>query len=235
MASDKAKERFTPQTYLCEHCGNRSRMLIVAEYDEIETDEYGWDSGPAWELLRCTGCDNVSLRKTIWHDGMDSEDIKWTIIYPKEGSRAIKGLPAKITSAWTAAQQVRRIDANAFAVLVRRLIEMVAQDQGAQGKTLASKLRDLATKETIPGPLADIAEHIKDFGNIGAHADARDLRENEAALLHELCVAILEYVYAAPELVGRAQAALKKYERDKAAASPKPSPPPQRPAPTPTL
>jgi hypothetical protein len=94
---------------------------------------------------------------------------------------------------------------------------MVVKDQGARGRTLANKLRDLATKETIPSPLADIAEQIRDFGNIGAHADVRDLRQNEAALLHDLCVAILEYVYAAPELVGRAQAALKKYERDKAA------------------
>ncbi|MDB5072079.1 MAG: hypothetical protein JWM87_3190 [Candidatus Eremiobacteraeota bacterium] len=111
---------------------------------------------------------------------------------------------------------------------------MVVKDQGARGRTLANKLRDLATKETIPSPLADIAEHIRDFGNIGAHADVRDLRQNEAALLHDLCVAILEYVYAAPELVGRAQAALKKYERDKAAASPKAPPQPPPPAPTPT-
>lgn len=114
----------------------------------------------------------------------------------------------KIARAWNAAQQVRRIDANAFAVLVRRVLDLVCENRGAQGATLARKLRDLAAKGIIPGPLADIADNARTFGNIGAHADLGDLKQAEAALLDDLCTAVLEYVFAAPLLVTRAQAAL---------------------------
>jgi hypothetical protein len=209
------KERFSRDIVQCRHCRNRGRMQIAAEYDQIERDDrYGYEGGPVWELLRCSACGDVTLRKVSWHDGMESEDIDWRVIYPRDSSGSPKGLPAKIAAAWEAAHEVRRTNANAYAVLARRVMEMVVQDRGASGKDLNDQLRDLATKGTIPGPLADMAHHVRFFGNAGAHADVRDLTQNEAALVHDLCAAVLEYVYTAPRLVARAQGALRKYRDD---------------------
>ncbi|MDP9111310.1 MAG: DUF4145 domain-containing protein [Candidatus Eremiobacteraeota bacterium] len=207
MAGSK-DEKFSRETIKCLHCQNRSRMPIVAEYDDVERGEDGYESGTYWELLRCSACDDVTLRKLVWHEQMEVEDSDWRPIYPSATSGSIEGLPAKIGRAWNAAQQVRRIDANAFAVLVRRVLDLVCEEQGAQGGSLARRLADLAAKGAIPGPLADIASNARTFGNIGAHADLGDLKQNEAALLDDLCTAVLEYVYAAPQLVTRAQAAL---------------------------
>lgn len=83
-------------------------------------------------------------------------------------------------------------DANAFAVLVRRVLDLVCEEQGAIGHTLAIRLRDLASKNVIPGPLADIANNARTFGNVGAHADLGDLKQDEAALADDLRTAVLE-------------------------------------------
>jgi hypothetical protein len=209
MAGTK-EEKFTKETIKCLHCQNRSRMPVVAQYDDVERREDGLEAGTTWEVLRCAACDDVTLRRAFWHEMMDSSEIEWRVIYPSATTGSIEGLPQKIGRAWNAAQQVRRIDANAFAVLVRRVLDLVCEEQGANGHSLAIRLRDLASRGVIPGPLADIANNARSFGNIGAHADLGDLKPDEAALADDLCTAVLEYVYAAPLLVSRAQTALTK-------------------------
>jgi hypothetical protein len=198
----------TRQVVACLHCDNKSRMPIVAEFDDVARDAQGYEAGTYWELLRCDACEKVSLRSVDWHEFM--EEVEWTLLYPQAAVATVDGLPANISRAWASAQRVKRVDANAYAVLVRRVLELVCADNAATGRDLAAKLSDLASKGKIPGPLAAIAHNARNFGNIGAHASLGDLRQSEARLLDELCVAVLEHVYTAPLLVTKAQAALER-------------------------
>ena len=52
----------------------------------------------------------------------------------------------------------RNIDANAFAVLLGRVLELVCVDRNAVGNSLHKKLQDLATKGEIPAKLVDVAQ-----------------------------------------------------------------------------
>jgi Domain of unknown function (DUF4145) len=111
------------------------------------------------------------------------------------------------------------IEAHAFAVLVRRLLEMICLDKGAQGRNLFEQLKFLVQTGVIPRQLIDIANGLRNFGNIGAHAAGVQLSENEVPVIDALCRAILEYVYGAPHLVALAQQTLDKGESERAPES----------------
>ena len=91
---------------------------------------------------------------------------------------------------------------------------MICLDKGAQeGKSLFEQLKWLAETGVIPQQLIHIANGLRNFGNIGAHAAGVQLSDTEVPVIDALCRAILEYVYGAPHLVGVAQETLDKLKR----------------------
>jgi hypothetical protein len=135
-----------------------------------------------------------------WDDPLD--DPCWDSLYPSP-NQTPKALPKRVAKAYEAASRVRNIDPNAFAVLLGRVLDHVCEDRGATGKTLYNCLNDLATKGEIPQKLADMAHRLRDLRNVGAHANLGELTQTEIPILDDLCRAVLEYVYSAPELVAR--------------------------------
>lgn len=146
---------------------------------------------------------------------MESEDeITYDFLYPQE-SKYPKGLPENILNAFIAAEKVKPIDVNAYAILTRRLLELVCLDRGAQMANLAVMLRDLANRNEIPDKLVKVASGLKDFGNIGAHAGIGELSEKEIPIVNALCIAIIEYVYSAPYLASLAEEQLYRIKKPK--------------------
>jgi hypothetical protein len=209
----------------CRNCGNETRMKIVGEFSQVETrtfyfgddkntywgDELDVESGPFWELVLCPACHNISLRRTYFQDG---ETLEEEIVYPTN-NKPIEGLPSKVNIEYKKALKVQNIDSNAFAVLLGRVLDKVCLDKGATGKSLADRLKSLASKNIIPKQLADMALQLKDLRNVGAHADLGNLTPAEVPILHELCRAILEYVYTAPELMRKVQVRIDKLKKKK--------------------
>lgn len=211
MAPDD--KRFSGTTR-CEHCGNSAPMEIVADYSGIRScddhpcSDLSWEAGNVYELLRCPACDGVTLRSYYWHDmAMDPSEIEFKTLYPSGVDRPV-GLPDLLARAFDAAQKVRNIDANAYGVLLGRLLELVCRDRNATGKHLAGKLGDLASKGEIPDKLVGVANGLKDLRNVGAHATLGELSAGEVPILDQLCRAILEYVYSAPFIAQQAETLL---------------------------
>src|SRR5207247_2111793 len=69
-------------------------------------------------------------------------------------NKALLGLPPTIDKAYKAARNVQRIDNNAFAVLLRRVLELVCLDRGATGDNLQQQLKSLARSNEIPDLLS---------------------------------------------------------------------------------
>jgi hypothetical protein len=200
----------------CGHCGNESYGKIVASHDNIRTYDCAgnhYEAGLIWELVLCPNCEEINLRVIDFHTGTEPEIGRRAakILYPPTIESPI-GLPAPIDTAYHAALKARHVDANMFAVLLGKTIEAVCQDRKASGKTLNDQLNDLAKKAEIPSHLAEMAHDIRLFRNIGAHFGAGDLTPDEALLIHDLCRAILEYVYTAPALIEKARLSLKKIQ-----------------------
>lgn len=215
--SDKTK--YT-EVVKCGHCGNRAPMKLLATHSQAdqldEYDNYVGACGEIFELLECPACEKLVLRQYFWQDGMESHEVVHETLYPREG-RIPVGLPEPIHRGYEAALRVRSIDGNAYAVLIGRVVEMVTTDRGATGRYLNDRLKDLASRGEIPAKLVEVAESIKQFRNVGAHATLGDLSPVEAAILEDLCRGLLEYVYSAPYWVAQAEKCLKSCEDKKGA------------------
>jgi hypothetical protein len=205
-----AEQRYI-QNVKCLHCHNTVTMQIVTDYSQVRDHEaHGgsvvWSAGNVYQILKCPACEGVTFQRGFFHDQFPDE---WepVVLYPTEVNK-VDGLSPEIERAYAAALAVKGIEAHAFAVLVRRLLEMICLDKGAQGKTLFEQLNSLAQTGVIPQQLIDIANRLRNFGNIGAHAGGLQLSENEVPVIDALCRAILEYVYGAPHLVRLAQETL---------------------------
>lgn len=198
----------------CRHCGNVSKMEVEgsAYVDESWEDDIhgpGPDQGTHYDILKCPACEKITIVTYFYHEFMDSdEQINYEFLYPQILD-CPTGLPENIFQSYKAAEKVKAIEVNAYAILMRRLLEQVCLDRGAKSGTLASMLTELATKGEIPQKLVKVALGLKDFGNIGAHAGSGDLSVEEIPIVTALCNAILEYLYSAPHLADIAEAKLK--------------------------
>lgn len=202
------------KTVTCGHCNNISKMEIIGSIGDL-VDEMDPEHGPIgqygtyYDVFRCPACEKPNIVSYGWHDGMESEDeLDYEFLYPLDKSIPL-GLPAPILSTYKAAEKVKTIDVNAYAILMRRLLELVCIDRNASGKSLALMLKDLANKNEIPEKLVDVANGLKNFGNIGAHAGSGELSEKEIPIVKALTKAILEYIYSAPYLATVAENKLK--------------------------
>jgi hypothetical protein len=210
-----AEPRFTG-AIKCGHCGNKTAMTIATTFNHVvfSNDETGITMGNSYEILQCPACEKVLLRKTEYEDDQDPDTWSVTILYPT-ASRAIPGLPNEIQREYEAAKLVAATSANAFGVLLGRVLDLVCKDQGADGDSLFERLNDLARKGAIPQRLVDMAHSLRQLRNVGAHADLGSLSTTQVPVLESVCRAILEYVYAAPALLNDVASRVKALESSK--------------------
>ena len=165
----------------CPHCGNIAPMEIAAKYSTVRTysefdDEHclNWDEGEIYRLLCCQGCGKVVLQRDhidTRFEGFEDYDVEaFTTLYPQPDTMP-KVLPRSVKLEYDAALAVKPINANAYAVLLGRVFDIVCEDRKAIGKTLSERLADLAAKGEIPKPLAEMAHGLRQLRNVGAHAD----------------------------------------------------------------
>jgi hypothetical protein len=176
------------------------------------------ESGDIYSILGCPHCSQITIARSYWNEDMESEgELTYHILYPSE-EKIPHGLTDKIKRGYDAAAKVKTIDANAYAVLIRRLLEMVCEDRKAEGGDLYKKLADLARKNEIPSKLVDVAQGLRGLGNVGAHAELGDVTEKEVPILGSLINAILEYIYSAPYLAQLAKERLDELKSAKKSA-----------------
>lgn len=211
MATEK---RFS-SVLTCGHCGNAAPMEIVASYSDItrhrdEATGEPFDTSTTYQILQCPACRAINLRSHFWHEWMDVEEQPdYKLLYPSD-IKVPLGLPRDIEMEFRAASKVKAISANAYGVLIGRVLEMVCADRKATGKFLSHRLSDLAKKGEIPHNLVEVANNLARLRNVGAHFDLGQLTPEEVPILEDLCKAILEYVYSAKFLAHKAEEALKK-------------------------
>jgi len=212
-------EEFTT-ALTCNHCSNVSAMAIKACYSQVKTYESVDDVTPPWEegdtyyLLLCPSCNKVTLMKRYYHsffegDDGDHEALRPVMLYPTK-LKIPEGLPDDINKSYMAALKVRSIDANAYAVLLGRVLDKLCDNRSAQGESLYDKLKYLAEEGEIPLKLSEMAHSLRQLRNVGAHANLGELTPAEIPFLDALCNAVLEYVYSAPLLIQKAQTRFQK-------------------------
>jgi hypothetical protein len=204
----------------CRHCGNKGTMRVLAQARQTEDFEDSadamfplqWEAGNIYYILRCYTCAGITFYQFSVHTGTDPEYIDRSYdqtLYPSEGESP-QGLPVAIQREWDAAIRVRRVNLNAFAVLLGRVLDAICIDHKAEGKFLHHRIEHLASSGKLPPSLKEVAHGLKDLRNFGAHGNLGDLDPKDAPLLESLCRALLIYLYTVPALTLDAQKRLGK-------------------------
>jgi len=142
--ADNRKMDSTDFPVECRHCGNKWTMMILAQARQTEDFDDDrdpmfqeqWEAGHIYHILRCYTCSGITFYQFSVHTGTDPEYIDRSydqILYPVEGETPL-GLPARIQREWDAAMRVRRLNPNAFAVLLGRVLDAICTDHKAEGK-----------------------------------------------------------------------------------------------------
>lgn len=96
----------------------------------------------------------------------------------------------------------------ASALMTRRALELVCDDQGADGATLVQRLRALGSKAVLPEPLLEALDQLRLLGNDAAHVNARTygrVGAEEARLAIDVTKELLKAVYQYGDLLRRLQ------------------------------
>ena len=207
------KEKYFTEEIECTICKNKVHMEVL--YDCIIKSEEQYIKGLIenfeattndlhWQIIRCPACYNSLLREGWWNEIFgDETGPNYSIIYPKQNMqyKKINALPEDIERAYNAAEKVKSIDSNAFAVLLGRVLDKILIEKNANGDTLNNKLNDLAQRGLIPKTITDAAHSIRELRNIGAHANLGELTEEEIPILEDIINVILVYLYSVPDMI----------------------------------
>lgn len=94
----------------------------------------------------------------------------------------------------------------ASAIMVRKTLEEICEDRGAEGPNLYQRLQDLSTKIVIPSELVEAMNELRLLGNDAAHIEARTFEEigtNEIEISIEFTKEILKAIYQYESLLGK--------------------------------
>lgn len=198
----------------CPYCGNRTSVAVLFRHlghEEIYNSEGEFVGvfNVFYFLTECITCSEVCLLCT-WETDEEPQNVsKARLLYPS-ARKLSKEVPEEIRRTYGEAKKVINISPDGFAVLMRKALEYLCQDQGIKEYSLNTMLKELADKGVIPGHFARMTEAIRFIGNIGAHAGAPHINKQEAELIDDFFVAIIEYVYVAPAKIKALEERLKK-------------------------
>src|SRR4030043_1210772 len=114
---------------ICSHCGNRTPHVIKTQTSSRE-EVFDINSEPLGEienyyyLTECKTCNGICLFSD-WEASDNPGDLqKATLLYPTP--RALgEAIPKEIRKSYEEARKVEKISPNAFAVLIRRSLELL--------------------------------------------------------------------------------------------------------------
>jgi hypothetical protein len=219
---------YSSKPILCLHCGNETLLEVVATFNDKETeymyDDYYEAEVPIatfysdYTLYKCPVCSKVTLKSV---DACDQDRdhtgkvIEYeNILYPVQ-TGDLYYVPEKIKKAFESALKTKNVDKVMCALGLRRTLEMLCHDKGAEGRTLYNKLVDLSNKGIIPQVLNEASHLIRDLGNAAAHEEDVQFDVQTINDLIRFTRIILDYVYVIPKELRRLQTQFKIEEKDK--------------------
>jgi hypothetical protein len=94
----------------------------------------------------------------------------------------------------------------AAAIMVRKALEELCRERGAQGKDLKERIRDLGTKIVVPNDLLNGLDDLRLLGNDAAHIESREYEhvgKEEVEIGIEFTKEVLKATYQYSALLSR--------------------------------
>lgn len=194
------------QVHTCFHCGNTGLMNYVGNtywtYDEVERNSFGeviyavQIEHEYWHVFECPVCHKPVLISEYCFDAQESmPEIKTE--YPTIAVSG-DGVPKDIYSAFESAVKTKGIDYSICLLSLRRVLEMICKDKGAEGRDLEKKIDDLIEKKIFPPMIEDACWIIRQMGNDAAHADKIPVYTYDIEQVIGYVATIIDYLYSLP-------------------------------------
>lgn len=120
------------------------------------------------------------------------------------------GIPEKILTSFEEALTDHANECfKSSAIMVRRTLEEICADKGANGKDLKERLAALQSMIVVPKKLLEAADELRILGNDAAHLEAKvydEVGKAEVEAATDLCKEILKAVYQLDSLLKRLKA-----------------------------
>src|SRR5215467_11993709 len=149
----------TTNVAYCPHCGNEAPQRLVHKQSYFErswdakTGERREDAPWSSFVAACETCGNVLVYDNVGDQTDDHQFASCDLVYPKNPFLPFV-VPRKIASAYAEASRVKNISPNAFAVLIRRTLEILCNERGLPDGTLAKRLKILSDRGELPPTLS---------------------------------------------------------------------------------
>lgn len=205
----------------CQHCNNETLMQI-RDYNKKEVgslldDNYFYDTTI---VLFCPICENYNLINAYWdntygktadqeYNMFGGDLVNESHVYPMPSnliSQKSDLIPHDIINNFTRAINLKKYDEESCLIKLRKTLEMLCNNQNAEGNNLYEKISYLSEKNILPATLNSASTLTRKLGNIGAHEPNIEINSNELKIAIDLVEYIIEYIYVLPkeiELLGK--------------------------------
>jgi len=163
-------------------------------YDELDGEEIAQTF--EYHVVKCSTCSNISLLGGFRLEMPEYLD-SYPRLYPQSQLTHIS-IPEPIRRAYDEAARIRGTAPSAYAGQIRKALEFLCKDKGAEEGSLFKKLKYLAENGILPTTLAEMTDIIREIGNAGVHADAEVVTVWDAELIDDFFTSVVNYVYVAP-------------------------------------
>ncbi|MFE9802765.1 DUF4145 domain-containing protein [Streptomyces goshikiensis] len=181
-------------TNIVANCGSCEKP-VMAKVMGVFVDGSGEVGLPTlFQLAACLKCGDPML--AIEEDYGQGWDEAPVTVWPNSQQVVSLLIPEPLRAQLSEAQRCFGAKAyTATAVMVRRTLEGICIDQGAQGRTLVQMLESLAQSGKIEGRLHEWSHGLRALGNEGAHFTANAISAEDAADAITFVEALMDYVY----------------------------------------
>lgn len=196
----------------CYHCGNTGLMRVEGEYktkrggpihdEDNNIVDYDPVERVELRLLSCPVCQEATLYKEVYNEEYGFTDTL-EYCYPKITVKHDAAIPDHIQKAFEAALKIKNIDEPMCLIGLRRVLEAICKDKGAEGTDLSRMVNDLVNKKVLPEMLNDACWVVRQLGNSAAHADQTDFYKYEVERTTEFVGALIDYLYVLPNRIAR--------------------------------
>jgi hypothetical protein len=156
-------------------------------------------------MVKCCACGKISLSSIYSGEdtviGYNEEGYEYDKIYtthfPVETYKGTN-VPENVNDAFSSALKVNYIDNVICLMALRRTLEIICKDQGAEGSNLQKKILDLTEKCIFPKIINEASDVLRILGNEAAHGDNVKYDERIIKEMINFTQIIIEYVYVIP-------------------------------------
>lgn len=201
----------------CGHCGNTTAFTIASAGSQpslIEAQDTATTTWTTWRVLLCLTCSQPTLEQDVQNvpgkigSAPPARSASPKVLYPTERSTRWQHIPSSILDFYSEALKVEKVSPRSCAVMAGLALEEICTVEEAKGSSLSERLNHLAQSERIPRTLVEMAQHLRYFRNISAHAMEEKVTEADVPVMLYFVEAILEYLYVAPATLQAVQARL---------------------------